>query len=696
MTTSSGDPTLIPEGARTSVKLVRDLVRNGAGSFRLAPLLRPPRAGLWRIAIQSYSIHLAQMFRTIVAELLARSDVELSFLVLSHPEFPASTERSLREFVRRELGIPEDRILGYHEALWERFDLVIYNDVFARFPLASTRNCLLTHGPLLEPRFFEPGLLRKTVADFDVVAVCGRLDLERVASRIRTLDSPPELVSVGYPFLDRLSHPGVDRDSYLKGLALDPTLPAVLLAPHWKTLRDADGARRFEEVASALAELDVAMIIKLHACSLVRSMAGGIDWRARLGAFERSGRVAVDYDPDDIPALAHCDVLVTEQSSRSLAFMLLGKPVIELGRDGMTLAQAKRMAVIDPGVHSARSADELRALLGNGSPLRPRPEAARLAAECIDNHGQATRRFLELVERSLPPRADGRDLTAVGVRLATTPEALGRPRDSSAVLGDHARLRERLEEDGYLYLRGFFDGYEILEARRQVVEFLDARGLVDRSKPLMECGAASTGKIPVESEDGRFPAVRRVLHGERMLGLYRMLLGGEVRHYDHIWMRLMNPGQATGPHCDIVYMGRGTANLYTSWVPLGDVPAAHGALLILEGSHRLAHKIQRYLRMDIDEGRNWTRPRFRHGKLFRGGDYSRNPRGVQRQFGRRWLTTDYSAGDLMLFHAQTMHGSLDNVSRTLRLSADTRFQLASEPADERWVGPRASGHTAKP
>lgn len=682
--------------ARTSVNLLRELARAGVGALRMGPLVRHSPPGPRRIALQSYAIHLAQMYRPIAVRLLERADVELSFLVLPHPQFPAATSGELGEFVRRELGIPAERIRRYDEALWERFDMVIYNDVYARFPLAATRNCLLTHGPMLEERFLAPGPLRKSVADFDVVAVCGPYDRDRVADRLRGRKAASEVVAVGYPFLDLLGSPRVDRRTYLARLGLDPGLPVLLLAPHWKTLRDSAGVRRFESVVEALAGIDVAVVIKPHACSLVKPMAGGIDWQPRLRALCREGRAGVDVDPDDIPAFAHADLLVNEQSSRSLAFMLLGKPVIELVPDPITPAQALRLAVIEQGAHTARSARELVSLLGEGTLPGPRPEAERLLADLIVHPGGATDRFLQVMDRALTPRAEGGHPTAVGVRLSTAPEALGRPRDSSELLGDPPRLRERLAEDGYLYLRGFFDVAEVLAARRQVIADLDARGLVDRSKPLIECAAASTGKIPVESEDGRFPAVRAVLHSERMLALYRELLGGEVRHYDHIWMRLMNPGQATGPHCDIVYMGRGTADLYTSWVPLGDVPVGHGALLVLEGSHRLAHKIERYLRMDIDKDRNWTKPRFRHGRLFRGGDYSRNPRGVQRQFRRRWLTTDYRAGDLMLFHAQTMHGSLDNVSGTLRLSADTRFQLASQPADERWVGPRATGHTAKP
>jgi hypothetical protein len=45
----------------------------------------------------------------------------------------------------------------------------------------------------------------------------------------------------------------------------------------------------------------------------------------------------------------------------------------------------------------------------------------------------------------------------------------------------------------------------------------------------------------------------------------------------------------------------------------------------------------------------------------------------------------------------TVHASLDNHSREVRLSSDSRYQLAAEPIDERWVGeqPIAHGPAAK-
>lgn len=42
-------------------------------------------------------------------------------------------------------------------------------------------------------------------------------------------------------------------------------------------------------------------------------------------------------------------------------------------------------------------------------------------------------------------------------------------------------------------------------------------------------------------------------------------------------------------------------------------------------------------------------------------------------------------GDFVIFSAYTVHGSLDNLSREIRLSVDTRYQLESDPIDERWA-----------
>ena len=43
-------------------------------------------------------------------------------------------------------------------------------------------------------------------------------------------------------------------------------------------------------------------------------------------------------------------------------------------------------------------------------------------------------------------------------------------------------------------------------------------------------------------------------------------------------------------------------------------------------------------------------------------------------------------GDLLVFSIYTMHASPDNHTAQIRLSSDSRYQLASELVDDRWIG----------
>jgi len=52
---------------------------------------------------------------------------------------------------------------------------------------------------------------------------------------------------------------------------------------------------------------------------------------------------------------------------------------------------------------------------------------------------------------------------------------------------------------------------------------------------------------------------------------------------------------------DIVFMGRGTTNLYTTWTPLGDIPLEMGGLMILERSHQHERLNNGYGRKDVDK-----------------------------------------------------------------------------------------------
>ena len=305
-----------------------------------------------------------------------------------------------------------------------------------------------------------------------------------------------------------------------------------------------------------------------------------------------------------------------------------------------------------------------------------------------------------------------------GEPMDAGPEALGELRRSDDIARDPEAQRLRLAEDGYLFLPGLLRREEVLEARREVLRRLALAGVVDDADhPLMD-GVVLPGADLGNAHDlARENApLDRVLYDGPMIAFYEGLLGGPVRHFDYTWFRAKMPGPAvTQPHYDVVFMGRGTKDLRTSWTPLGDVPYEHGGLLVLEGSHRLEELRRTYGAADVDgycenrgdgarivpaaqaEGRELTPEESQRIEWEGRGHYSPDAISTRRELGGRWLTADYRAGDLLVLSMYTMHASSDNRSNRIRLSADSRYQLASEPVDERWIGddPMLHGIRAK-
>jgi hypothetical protein len=107
--------------------------------------------------------------------------------------------------------------------------------------------------------------------------------------------------------------------------------------------------------------------------------------------------------------------------------------------------------------------------------------------------------------------------------------------------------------------------------------------------------------------------------------------------------------------------------------------------------------LEHYVYRDVDtfcENKSKDAENAKSGKWTFSGTLSHNPPVIRNKFGGRWLTTDFQAGDFITFGMFLVHASLDNRSdNRLRISSDSRYQRASEPIDERWVGPNPPGHT---
>ncbi|MBI3973037.1 MAG: phytanoyl-CoA dioxygenase family protein [Chloroflexi bacterium] len=289
-------------------------------------------------------------------------------------------------------------------------------------------------------------------------------------------------------------------------------------------------------------------------------------------------------------------------------------------------------------------------------------------------------------------------LTALKYEVDTSLDAFGELRRSDHLIGNAPALRERMEEDGYIFLPGLLDREAVRGARRSIMEMLADEGLLEPGTSSEDGIAAReprTKGLGVRNDLAKRSAeLQRLLYAGRMMAFYRHFLGGDVLHFTYTWLRPRAPGGATPPHYDIVFMGRGTTRLCTAWTPLSDISYEMGGLMVLEGSHRLEGLKNTYGQKDVDTyctNLPHAQERVAGNKLFTG-QLSRNPIKLRNTLGGRWLTAEFRMGDVLTFGMYTLHCSLDNQSDRVRLSCDTRYQLASEPADHRWVGEEPPGH----
>lgn len=263
---------------------------------------------------------------------------------------------------------------------------------------------------------------------------------------------------------------------------------------------------------------------------------------------------------------------------------------------------------------------------------------------------------------------------------------IGPLRESNDIMGNMDALRSRMAEDGYLLIRRLHDPANVRAARKMLLENLAANNQIDMRFPLDE------GVINPENGDGAFlgganslthkPELLSVVESPELLHFFGEFLGGDAMTFDFKWLRAVKKGHNSGAHFDVIYMGRGTLNLYTVWTPLGDLSYEMGTLAILPGAHRseAAKKLREtYGKMDVDRDKVQ-------------GWYSNDPFELVEKYGGKWLSTEFQMGDALIFGMYTMHASLNNGSNRYRLSCDTRYQRADEPIDERWIGKNPKAH----
>jgi len=245
--------------------------------------------------------------------------------------------------------------------------------------------------------------------------------------------------------------------------------------------------------------------------------------------------------------------------------------------------------------------------------------------------------------------------------------------DSSNLIGQWPEIHKVLERDGYLLLRNFLDRQKVLEARKSIVTFCEQ--LIDTTKgDIMEAYAKDPqqgiGLLNYQYIT-KTPEIKTVLENERIFNFCENFYNRPAKTLQYKWLRGLPQGAYTGVHHDRVYLGRGSQNMITFWIPIGDIPKEQGTLAICKSSHN-------------DPGFNDLRTKYTYcyNNLSNNGWFCEDPSDLEKEYKGSeplcWVSTDFSAGDVCVIGLDVLHMSTNNTTTKYRISCDTRWQPKGE------------------
>ncbi len=275
-------------------------------------------------------------------------------------------------------------------------------------------------------------------------------------------------------------------------------------------------------------------------------------------------------------------------------------------------------------------------------------------------------------------------------------EQFGRLVEYANATDSSTDLQQHLNEHGYLLLRQALDRDSVMAARQKVLSRLHDVGEIE--DPPIDGKVTWRSQRPDPGVDGgefwksvnQEPALREVTHGRTTHEVVGRVFGESAQAHDLMFLRPMPPGSATQLHYDYPFFAGGSQRIHTVWIPLGDIPLCNGPLVLVENSFDFDDLLDPIRAIDFTHDRS--------NEIVQTAAYDSqkesHPIDLAVSRSTRLLSSDFSAGDVVIFSGFLLHGSLDNNSphERVRLSCDVRYQPAADPHDdERYFGSAPKG-----
>ena len=247
--------------------------------------------------------------------------------------------------------------------------------------------------------------------------------------------------------------------------------------------------------------------------------------------------------------------------------------------------------------------------------------------------------------------------------------------DSSSYLENISTLQELLIDDGFIYLKDFFNKEDILELREYYFELFPENTILKNGTSNRE-GISSGKKFNVVYGSEDHPAYRFVrsdkfkkfIKSKKLAILINHLAECKTKQLKRIVIRHLYKGSRTSAkaHRDAQWS---TGNVLSSWIVLGDCPIDSGGIVYLEKSNKInLQKVKSFF------------PKFINTKWI-----TDDLKALSDKTKKRWCFANFQAGDLVIHDPNVIHASLDANNDYMRLSIEVRFIPAKENPDSRWT-----------
>ena len=247
--------------------------------------------------------------------------------------------------------------------------------------------------------------------------------------------------------------------------------------------------------------------------------------------------------------------------------------------------------------------------------------------------------------------------------------------DSSSYLENISTLQELLIDDGFIYLKDFFNKEDILELREFYFKLFPVNTILKDDTSLREgiCSGKKFG-VPYGSEDHpayrfvRSEKLKRFIKSKKLSILNNQLAECKTKQLKRIVIRHLHKGSRTSAkaHRDAQWS---KGNVLSSWIVLGDCPIDSGGIVYLEKSNKI----------DLQKVKSFF-PKFINTKWI-----TDDLKALSDKTKKRWCFANFQAGDLVVHDPNVIHASLDANNDYMRLSIEVRFIPAKENPDSGWT-----------